>query len=216
MRYLGLYLRWLACRREARRWVRANGLPVVMRAMWTLNRHARLMGRWEASPIYALKDLLIRELWRQGVPCQLTRQVQTFVCWGCGGAGCERCDWSGDYRRVYHYVFRFSVQGRRYIWHQPVPLAPWVDVTAPLLGEWQPRPARSPAPLPQAACSVLKATVWEWLHTMGVPAEELPAVPTLRRAVREVAVELGQGLERQAWRWRRRVSVKGDRSCLPW
>ncbi len=92
--------------------------------MYRLNRLAKATWPWREE-IYGLKDRFIELLYREGLCAAcwvhvLTRPAK--VCWDCGGEGCDRCDYSGDYlpeRKLRFVCFRFEVARRTYVWHAP-------------------------------------------------------------------------------------------------
>jgi hypothetical protein len=75
---------------------------------------------------YELKNALVKYLYKSGYCIESILHYQDYECWSCGGSGeyyrgvtCYKCDGTGVYRRVWHYAFRFNINGRRFSWHQP-------------------------------------------------------------------------------------------------
>lgn len=180
------YFRWLRARLAARAWLRANNPDVIAaRCMWGLNRHART-GSGQRI-VYPLKSALIRTFFERGLCQAVTIQKQELECWDCGGTGddgggyCYKCDSTGVYRTTYLYRFVFEISGRRYVWHQPVSLAQWVEFAAPeansfgAVGEYEGHAGeRLDAPLTW----LYAAAVVEYLRMRGVEVEV--DLPTLR------------------------------------
>ncbi len=195
--YVRLYFHILDCRRQARAWLRTGGLPVAAQAMDLLNRHARNYASQQV--IYMLKNRLIGELWsRREVQATVTRQLQRLPCHSCYGTGkwrseydghrerCWKCGGSGVYREHWLYLFRFRIGGRTYGWHQPEEILAWRPTWTPV----DPEPIyQAPAfsmgnVLNPGARDVLIATVYEYLRSVGVPANVLPYVGDLGTALR--------------------------------
>ena len=113
--------------------------------MFELNRwakHAECAGD-QREEIYRFKDGLVELLYREGLcaACWEHMLLQPAkVCWDCDGAGCRRCDYSGEYlpaRTLRFYCFRFVVGERTFVWHQPDRLVRFAVQTTEAPAEWQ-------------------------------------------------------------------------------
>ncbi len=133
-----MWLRWLICTWQARRWLRAGDPDrIAADCLFVLNRIARQCGRSHAaSCVYALKGLAIRYWHDRGFCLDIAQQRQDLECWQCGGtgraeprweinSGCWKCGGTGVYASHLLYRFIFSIGGRRYIWHQPKNVLDW-------------------------------------------------------------------------------------------
>ena len=111
---------------------RRAALLDAARAMFELNRYAKRASGPTKDRTYELKDRLVRHLWDGGHCVSVHRHVketEAKVCWGCYGAGCERCDGTGmwqDAGILEFLCFRFEVDDQRFCWHQPAEQARWV------------------------------------------------------------------------------------------
>lgn len=181
------FFHWLRARLEARAWLsRNNPDAIAARCMWALNRHARTGRGYEI--IYPLKQVLIRLFHARGLCKAVTIQKQELKCWDCGGTGddgdCWKCGGTGVYRSTYLYRFAFEISGRRYVWHQPVKLAEWVEfagVPAAQFGEVGVYEAREGEWLDAPLTWIYTAAVVEYLKLRGVTVEV--ELPTLRRSL---------------------------------
>jgi len=101
-------------------------------ALFNLNRyakHAKCAER-HRKRIYELKTRFIRLLYRRGYCIAAAEHVVVRPprkCRGCDGWGCERCNFTGEFKpRPLEYVmFQFEINGRRYAWHQPHERVNW-------------------------------------------------------------------------------------------
>lgn len=208
------YLHWLRARLEARAWLRANDPDAIAaRCMWGLNRHART-GSGQRI-IYPLKSALIRTFFGRGLYKTVTIQKQALECWDCGGTGddgggyCYKCDSSGVYRTIYLYRFVFEISGRRYVWHQPVDLVNWLD-----LSEYPAWAGKEPGKYDGHAGERLDApltwlyaaAVVEYLRMRGVAVEV--DLPTLRGCLRRDWRDTD--LSKRLRRWQYRVEDLRD------
>ncbi len=129
------YLRWQQAKLEARQWVMHDGIRAAAEAMFSLNRYLRANPRASQKEIiYAHKNAFVEWLFKNGYCTAVAREVQKFGCWNCEGSGthwtgeeCFKCSGSGIHHTVDIYSFRFSISGRRYSWHQPARLVPWLN-----------------------------------------------------------------------------------------
>lgn len=103
-------------------------LPDACEALFNLNRYTRhaTCAPEHRAIILDLKSALIGHLYRAEEFTdrveKLTRTLPAQECNRCEGAGCERCDNSGQWRaerEVASYVFTFTVNKQRYTWIQP-------------------------------------------------------------------------------------------------
>lgn len=199
MRLTAQWLKFQVCRFQARRWLKAQGPKVAAWCMFRLNQHARYRYGNAREDIYAMKNVFVRLLYQAGYCTQVTKHIQKYTCWSCNGTGeywtgdeCYKCDGSGIYRQHTLYLFRFSVDGRRFAWHQPGSLVTW-DIE---LSEQQPQPyAEKEQVVVQLQLELLMlymATVYEYLRGQGVTViydlprrtRELPSWPGLWEALK--------------------------------
>jgi len=186
---------------EARAWVNHNGLPLVADCIYRLNRFAPDAYPYR-SAIYQLKNRFVRQLYLLGLCQSASLQRQHMVCWSCGGTGefndwdeCRKCDGTGVYATHTLYKFVFNINGHRYSWHQPERLVDWpVALTTPDKGEYLADP--KPITLDREQASLYMAAIYVWLRSQGIPARELPAIPSLRSAIRQ---ELFNSTPYQRW-----------------
>lgn len=171
-------------RRQARAYLKANGVAAAARSIWQLNRTAKSMHGDDSRPIYFLKNLLLEHWYKQGHCIGATIIRQNLECWSCDGTGwhwtgdyCWKCDGTGIYRSILLYQFVFMIAGRRYCWHQPKDLVDWsVQWLAEPIANYQQRYVAW-APLTNEHFDVLFATVYEYLLDQGLPEEKL--IPAL-------------------------------------
>lgn len=214
MKYLRAYLDDLATLAAARAWVNHNGLPLVADCMYHLNRFAP-DSYGLRSPIYTLKNRFIRQLYYLGHCQSAALQIQKLVCRACSGTGvdswhdyeeCWKCHGTGIYRIHTLYQFVFDIHGQRYSWHQPERLVDWpVALTTPIKGEYLDNKT-SHITLDRDQARLYMAAVYAWLRTQRVPARELPALPSLRYAIRQ---ELYNSTPYQRWlSYRNRLAIR--------
>lgn len=110
--------------------------------MFELNRFAKHAECLWRDEIYGWKDGLVELLYREGLctACWEHLLVQPAkICWDCGGAGCGRCDGTGEYlpaRTLRFFAFRFTVGARTFCWHQPEHLVRFEAQTTEPAAEW--------------------------------------------------------------------------------
>lgn len=221
MKHLALYLKHRSILRRAFRRVSApDGVEHAAECMFHLNRLAlnlpkRNLRKWA---IYALKTPFLRVLYEQGYCVWATLEQQDMECWECGGKGsfgydegldgdftCEDCNGSGVYRSHQLYHFTFSVNGKRYNWHQPADQVKWnVRLTTDEIGKYtyaDPGPWDS-VPSDESVDKVA-AAVYAYCRRNGVQAGDLPLAPSLSRAVRNEWGNLYDGWHSRIghWRW---------------
>jgi hypothetical protein len=138
-------IRAIRIEREARAWLSANDpIWVACYAMRRLNRHAPTLNKRNPSRtcIYEAKDKLIRWLYANVNPVEVTLDQQRLPCYHCdengtsyywrdewgdyendnhdpGGHSCEWCGGTHIYKTIPLYRFVFDVDGHRFVWHQP-------------------------------------------------------------------------------------------------
>lgn len=127
--WIKLWWRWKVLRRKTVN----TSLHHMLRAMFWLNRNAQSRkGSAFSRKVYALKTDFLRWCWKMGIVDSVTKQEQILTCNFCGGDGddpydwdepCRKCDGTGVYRYVLLYKFRVG----RYVWHQPAPLADYLN-----------------------------------------------------------------------------------------
>lgn len=96
-------------------------------ALFDLNRYCKsdACNRNEREEIYSIKNAFVRLLYRMGYCTAAYRHEQNrdqVECRSCEGAGCQRCEFTGNYRDhrvIYYYIFTFNIHGTYYSWHQP-------------------------------------------------------------------------------------------------
>jgi len=147
-RGIRLWFRWVACRRQARRWLRHNDADKIVAAvMWHLNvAAAHLSPSFKSSAIYALKNRLIQHFYQAGYTSAVQLKTQKALCWRCEGTGdfygeeCWKCEGTGIYRIHHLYLFVFRIAGRTYAWHQPTNQVEYdVTLTDDIVGAYQAR-----------------------------------------------------------------------------
>ncbi len=168
-------------RREARSYLKANGVGAAAHSLWRLNRIAKNIDPDYAKRIYWFKNQLIKFWYMNGFCRKVSLDIQKLKCWRCDGTGehwmtgedCWKCRGSGVFRTVYLYQFVFNFDGRRYIWHQPKDLVDWgVSWEVGPLGDYG---YRTPiwTRLSSEHEDVLVATLYEYLLAQDQDVEEM-------------------------------------------
>jgi len=123
-----------------------EALLEVAEALFHLNRYAKYeqcSSRMRYS-IYSLKGKLIKILYDLDfcVACKIHEfKVEPKVCWGCEGYGCERCDYTGNWRddTLIFYNFRFKIGEIYFSWHQPMEYLSFDPIESEKeLTDWEP------------------------------------------------------------------------------
>jgi hypothetical protein len=176
MRYVRRYFNYHSRRRAIRRWIKANGLPLVAKAMFKLNRYARVR-RLDRGKIYEYKNQFIRLLYER-FPHPVTEDKQTLYCYACDGTGydwvgdqCWKCDGTGIYREYILYRFEFSIDGQRYVWHKPKRLVDWkVEIDPGQFGyrEYHGGLVMGIEVIEHEEKDLLLGVMYEWLRMNGV------------------------------------------------
>jgi hypothetical protein len=155
-----------------------GGVTAACEAMRRLNKYAKASG-WdhERDEIYALKRRLIGELLEQ-YPCAIAAAVHRLPCNRCDGTGiwerwahyadtCHKCGGTGVYREHELLCFRFSINGRRYSWHQPREF--WSTVQPQEHdGEYKPEGDRGAVYLNDFAYELACETIAQWIEAQGL------------------------------------------------
>ena len=205
--------------REASWELCANGVHAACNAMHALNRYAKVAGderRWE---VYRLKRILITEL-REQYACHVTAVTQRLDCWRCYGTGvwtsesghyqdsCWKCGGSGVHREQPLYLFAFTIEGRRYAWHQPRENWPHV-----IPHEFDEIPYKAPAKhgawLDELPYETHAETVAQWIDSQGFELKlrsrkaDPPFTAALVGDLHALHRNLPRWLMQQArWKWR--------------
>lgn len=207
MKSLKKYLKQQLYLYQAKQWLKANdATAVAAHCMFHLNRLAR-NGGGDRPVIYALKNEVVRHLYLAGYCYHVSEQYQHFKCWSCEGTGeywtgadCLRCDGTGIYRSHHLYQFHFRIRGRRYNWHQPLSLVDWpIVLTQETLGEYEKRQGVE-IKLSWDLEALYLMTVYWFLRDQGVPAEELPCLLTLRKAIYQDLKRFWLATVKRKWR----------------
>jgi hypothetical protein len=102
-------------------------------ALFNLNRYAK----WDRCAvshrreIYGLKNDFIRLLYDKGYAVQVLKhkvERDDLECRACDGFGCERCEYTGIYRKgtpLVYIAFRFKIGEQFFAWHQPQEQITW-------------------------------------------------------------------------------------------
>lgn len=214
-----LYLDYLTMKRQASAYVSANDERIVGNAMFRLN-HAAYHSTFGShkTPIYTLKNQLVKLWYQRGLATRVLMQTQTQLCWRCEGSGedpyeyhrevadgvfedwCLKCQGSGIWRQHTLYAFDFVVNGKQFSWHQPASLIDYaVTPTADEITEYERRDASDEVVFvgtPEGAdldyCIVL-----QYLKQQGVPRSDLHELMTFR----QLAKVLWHS-SKWYWRWR--------------
>lgn len=112
-------------------------------ALFNLNRYAKwpTCSAAHRREIYELKNGLVHRLYASGYCVEalrhrVHREDSQGECYGCDGLGCERCNFTGEYRRtrepLVYIAFRFEIEGRKFAWHQSQALVTWSVTLTPL------------------------------------------------------------------------------------
>lgn len=169
-----IWLREQMVLRKARLLLQRRGLPLVCYAMFRLNRHAQTLYRENPAKdrIYALKNHLVRHLYESGYCVSAKLHVQNFPCWGYdreGCDGCERCNYTGIYRSIRLYSFRFQVGDRSFSWHQPQGLVTWnVALTDDAATAYETKFNKNIVSVRGDRLRLLVALVYVYLESVGI------------------------------------------------
>lgn len=191
LEYIRQYLKRRKVMGDARRWVKANDERVLARCMYHLNHLAGTLFRSERrETIYALKSVLVQSLYEQGFCVSVRIHIQKLECWHTEGYNsgyydeCPKCYNTGVYASHRLYQFVFNIYGQRFVWHQPASL---VDFPIPPLAYGEPTPykpaRREIERITREQERLYLATVYQYLRSVGVSANDLPQF-TLRGAVK--------------------------------
>lgn len=95
------------------------------RALWLLNKLAKVVSPSPKRQVYSLKDRLL-SLWSDFLIDGRVSRTESRPCWGCDGTGehwsgdlCDRCDGTGCYssRTLYEVRYSFPGDDRTYCFH---------------------------------------------------------------------------------------------------
>jgi hypothetical protein len=149
---------------------------------------------------FQLKNSLVKHLYETGHCTEALLRVQKFECWSCFGTWehhsgeiCFKCGGTGVFREVWHYAFRFEVNGRRFSWHQPKTMVDFPVKLSPGLPEvyTDPElPAKENIELFQrhASLAIWNIAIYLFLHgayPKCVKFSELPYVTSLLWEIRK-------------------------------
>lgn len=146
-------------------------LPAACEALFNLNRYTRhpTCSGANRTEILDLKTKLVEHLYSLEKYTdrveKLTKTLPAKECFDCEGAGCERCDHTGEYapaRDVASYVFTFGgfPDGQRYTWMQPdhvMTFEPRVEATR--ADDGKPRELEKTLNIPRSKLAEAKALV---------------------------------------------------------
>jgi len=128
---------------------------LVAQSLWFCNVKAREWGtgRYLKDHLYAYKRLIIRILYEKGYCTRVTRHMQRMECWGCDGEGytshrysqtspvrksrCDRCYGTGIHAEYQLHLFKFSIGGKFFNWHQPSGFADWLQEETDLEADYE-------------------------------------------------------------------------------